>query len=211
VRAGAGIYGRRADGGRARTRGGRTVVRCRARENATVSDTSNDDGALKRDYEQGRLDEEALAQRLSDGWAVAYRARGGDCELVEVDQGHLTYLFDINAARVVGVWGRAVSTMAPRPATRMRGFPLPPSDGQLVRGHLVAHAIGGGTDINLISQSARLNVSGAWRRLERLAQSNPGAFLAIEVGYSDDSQTPSRFTYVLAVDGTLTIESFANA
>ena len=169
-----------------------------------------DQDALKCDFEQGRLDEAALAKRLSDGWAVAYRARSGDSEIVEVDQGQLTYLFDISAARVVSVWGRAVSVTAPRPTTRMRGFPLPPSDGELVRGHLVAHAIGGGTDINLIPQSARLNISGAWRRLERLAQSNPGAFLAVEVGYSDDSQTPARFTYVVAVDGMLTIERFAN-
>lgn len=44
----------------------------------------------------------------------------------------------------------------------MRGFPLPPPEGpDLVRGHLVAHTLGGETDLNLIPQSASLNISGA--------------------------------------------------
>lgn len=168
--------------------------------------------ALQDDYEHGRLDEGALAYRLSDGWAGAYRARtSGETELVDVDQGALTYLFDIAAARVVGVYGRAAPTDIPRPAARMRGFPLPPSTGdKFVRGHLVAHAIGGGTDINLVPQSAALNLSGAWRRLERLAQVQSGSFLAVEVSYDDDSQTPSRFTYLVAAAGVLTFGSFTN-
>jgi len=84
--------------------------------------------------------------------------------LVEVDQGAVTYLFDITAARVVAVYGHSVLPHPPRSAARMRGSPLPPpTAGPLVRGHLIAHAIGGGTDIN-----------------------------------ADDSQTPSRFTYLVA-------------
>jgi hypothetical protein len=51
----------------------------------------------------------------------------------------------------------------------MRGFPLPPNTPAVIRGHLVAHSIGGGTDINLIPQDARLNLSGGWRSLERIA------------------------------------------
>jgi hypothetical protein len=168
--------------------------------------------AVKNDFDRGRLDVSALAARLSDEWAAAYRSGTGESELVEVDQGALTYLFDIAGARVVGVYGHSAPTNAARPAARMRGFPLPATSGEpLVRGHLVAHAVGGGTDINLVPQNAALNASGAWRRLERLTQSHPGSFVAVEVGYDDDSQTPSRFTYIVAAVGALTIEHFLNA
>jgi hypothetical protein len=170
-----------------------------------------DYNALKAAFDQGELDSEALAAKLSDGWSTAYRGRTrAPTELVEIDQAALTYLFDVTAARVVGVYGRALVTGTPRPASRMRGFPLPSSAQRLVRGHLVAHTLGGGTDINLIPQSAALNISKAWRRLERLAQGQPDAFVAVEVSYEDDSQTPARFTYVVAAAGELTFESFAN-
>jgi len=92
----------------------------------------------------------------------------------------------------------------------MRGFPLPQSERRLVRGHLAAHTIGGGTDINLVPQDAALNVSGAWRRLEQWAQARPGAFLAVEVSYDDGSQTPARFVYVVAADHELRYQRFAN-
>ena len=65
--------------------------------------------------------------------------------------------------------------------------------------------------MNLVPQSALLNLSAGWRRLERLAQANPGCFLAIEVDYDDESQTPSDFTYLVVVEDTLTFERFANA
>ena len=69
---------------------------------------------------------------------------------------------------------------------------------------------GGGTDINLVAQDAALNVSAAWRRLERWAQARPGSFLAIEVTYDDDSQTPARFVYLVAAERELRYERFAN-
>jgi hypothetical protein len=170
-----------------------------------------DYGRLSAAFERGALDVEELADLLSDGWASAYRATTrGEVELVEVDQRALTYLFDISYARVVGVYGRSASRTGEYPSTRMRGFPLPRSERRLVRGHLAAHTVGGGTDINLVPQDAALNVSGAWRRLERWAQARPGAFLAVEVSYDDDSQTPAGFVYLVAAEGELRCERFAN-
>lgn len=169
-----------------------------------------DYASLKCDFDERRIDDANLASRLSEAWATTYRDRSPGCELVEVDQGELTYLFDITAQRVVGVYGRSAPTTAPRPASRMRGFPLPPSEPDRVRGHLAAHSIGGGTDINLIPQDAALNVSGAWRRLERLAQANPGCFVAVEASYDDEAQTPAQLTYVVAASGTLVVEEFSN-
>ncbi len=164
-------------------------------------------------FDEGWLDKAKLRERLSDEWAAAYRAQalpGHDPALVEVDQAKFTYLFDLTLARVVGVYGESSPTGAPRPGPRMRGFPLPPNAPGLVRGHLVAHSIGGGTDINLIPQSARLNLSGAWRRLEQTAQAHPGCFVAIEARYEDTSQTPAELIYMVAAARALTWESFSN-
>jgi hypothetical protein len=175
-----------------------------------LTDGDFDYDALKQDFDHGLIDEQTLAVRLSDGWASSYRAACKITELVEVDQGELTYLFDISAQRVVGVYGRSAPTDLPRPSSRMRSFPLPPSATNVVRGHLAAHSIGGGTDINLIPQDAALNISAGWLRLERLAQANPGCFFAIEIGYGDESQTPASFTYLVVADGAVTYERFTN-
>jgi hypothetical protein len=178
-----------------------------------VSSGQTDYDEIKTLFDAGRLDDRTLGERLSDEWASSYRARarpGDDPELVEVDQGELTYLFDVTLARVVGVYGKSASTSALRPAARMRGFPLPPDTPAVIRGHLVAHSIGGGTDINLIPQDAHLNLSAGWRRLERMAQAHPGCFIAIEARYGDLSQTPSELVYVVGAGGTLGWESFSN-
>jgi hypothetical protein len=169
-----------------------------------------DYAALKHEFDQGLINEESLASRLSDGWSASYLQRTTVAELAEIDQGDLAYLFDIAGQRVVGVYGRAVPNTDPRPAARMRGFPLPTSRSDLVRGHLAAHALGGGTDINLIPQSASLNISGPWRQLERLAQANPGCFVAIEATYDDETQTPAQLTYLIAANGALTYKRFSN-
>jgi hypothetical protein len=166
---------------------------------------------LKKTFERCTLNVDSIANEVSDGWAASYRAAtAGDVELVEVDQGQLTYLFDIAHARVVGVYGRASAPTSDYPKTRMRGFPLPRSAKHMVRGHLAAHTLGGGTDINLVPQEASLNVSSAWRAFERWAQSRAGAFVAIEVIYADDSQTPAALVYLVADDDELRYERFEN-
>jgi hypothetical protein len=169
-----------------------------------------DYAALKDEFDRGLLSEESLALRLSDGSSASYLQRTTVAELVEVDQAELTYLFDIANQRVVGVYGRAVPNTDPRPAARIRGFPLPTNWPNLVRGHLAAHSLGGGTDINLIPQSAALNISGPWRQLERLAQANPGCFVAIEATYDDETQTPAQLSYLVAANGVLTYKCFSN-
>jgi DNA/RNA non-specific endonuclease len=168
---------------------------------------------LKRLFERGLTDVGALGELLSGGWADAYRAAcNTPVELVEVEQDELTYLFDIAMQRVVGVYGKPKPPADAYPSTRMRGFPLPADEtSRLIRGHLVAHSLGGGTDINLIPQNRRLNMSGGWRRLERLAQRRPDAFVAVAAIYDDASQTPARLAYVVAVDGVLEYEIFENA
>jgi hypothetical protein len=113
---------------------------------------------------------------------------------------------------VVGVYGKSTLPKGLYPSARMCDFPLPMDEARrLIRGHLAAHSIGGGAEINLVPQDRTLNVSAGWRRLERFAQRQVGAFIAVEVIYDDDSQTPAQFTYLVTADGVLNYERFQNA
>jgi hypothetical protein len=51
---------------------------------------------------------------------------------------------------------------------------------------------------------------GPSRQLERLAQANPGCFVAIEATYDDETQTPAQLTYLVAANRVLTYEGFSN-
>jgi len=104
---------------------------------------------------------------LVEPWLRAYRAatpwRAG---VMAVTQGALTYLFDAAPTmdgleagddRVVAVWGHSRRAGAPRDRRRQTGFiPNPPtwSHAGRDRGHFVAHAAGGGMDMNFFSQAA---------------------------------------------------------
>jgi hypothetical protein len=168
---------------------------------------------LQDEFQSGAISVSELAERLLGGWAEVYRAAtAGTADPVEVDQSDLTYLFDIANERVVGVCGSSASPPGAYPSSRMRGFPLPIDEARrLIRGHLAAHSIGGGPDINLVPQDRALNVSAGWRRLERFAQRHPGSFVAVEVIYDDESQTPARFVYLVAENRVLEYEHFENS
>src|SRR3954470_22417334 len=88
----------------------------------------------------------------------------GPVDVLLVDTGGFTYLFDYASNltppvaredRVVAAFGRSRTTNAERPASRLAGFPG--SDNRGDRGHFMAHASGGGVDINLFHQDAAFN------------------------------------------------------
>jgi DNA/RNA non-specific endonuclease len=193
-----------------------------AARQATVSQAAAEPGAYVRD---GRVDYHAvreavaagksvdvLAQRISSAWAAQYQQQcKGPAELVEVNLGSLTYLFDIAQGRTVGVYGKSVPTSEARPESRMRGHPsYNHGEKQIDRGHLAAHTIGGGADINLVAQDHALNISGAWRGFERYAQENPGTFFAVQVEYATDQDRPSGFVYGMVRDGQFEHQQFTN-
>jgi DNA/RNA non-specific endonuclease len=153
-----------------------------------------------------------LASALSDAGAADYRAHTDHVELVEVDLGTLTYLFDIAQQRLVGVYGTSAPTSAPRSHARIKGHPSPnrPGGAQIDRGHVAAHSIGGGADINLVPQLHTLNISGEWRAFERHLQTNPGTFFAVQIEYDDDSQQPARFVYSILRNGEFISQRFVN-
>jgi hypothetical protein len=120
-----------------------------------------------------------------------WTAAGGDSEIVEVRNGDWRYLFDLTAERLVCAFGVvAQRPRRDRDTARMRGFPKPPQG--YVKGHAIAHQLGGGVDINLLPQDAITN-GGAFRVLEREAARYPGSFYFSHWIYPDrDSQTPSE-------------------
>jgi hypothetical protein len=122
---------------------------------------------------------------------------GGDLVSVDLKESGaaLTYLFDIRLERTIVAYGVPIFAGGKRDAGRMAGHPN--SAGPTFhRGHLIAHSIGGGTDINLVPQLGKLNI-GEFRVLERrvrdLARQNANCLYFIRPIYKDKSQIPSMF------------------
>ena len=145
---------------------------------------------------------------LVDRWAREYSERTGRI-VYEIEDHGYTYVFDIEGGRVVCVSGRSHPPAAPRDSARQRGAP-PPKPGDH-RGHLIAHSMGGGLDINLIHQNGRLNVSKAWREIERQAVEHPGTAVAVHLQYCGDSDRPFAIEYAHEdPERGLVVDRFAN-
>jgi hypothetical protein len=143
----------------------------------------------------GRPVSETLADWLTPRWCAAYRALGGSPDIVEVTEGTFTYLFDIAAERAIAAYGVAQAMQpSPRDRSRMAGFPS--SGAGYQKGHLIAHRLGGGLDVNLFHQLGAANI-GPFRRLESEAAKNPGSFYFVRLLYA----TPSLPCEALPADG----------
>jgi len=161
------------------------------------------------------------AQQYRDAW-------GADRELVWFEaQNGFRYLFDSSpdastdhakpANRVVAAWGSSRPDRRVGDRRRLRRFPLPVRRGRpLDRGHLIALASGGGENVNLVPQATRLNRGWSeggrrWRALERLAASQPGVAMFVEVRYDDLTDVPSSFGVRVSVPGGVELsETFEN-
>lgn len=167
--------------------------------------------------------------RLVEHWTAEYVAiTPWVQEIVEVELGTFAYLFDaaptLSTAetagddRVVVVWGRSSAPATRRDRGRLAGFiPVPASWSHRGRdrGHLIAHALGGGLDLNLVPQSSALNRGRSeegrrWRTLEREAAASPGTPLFVRPIYKDATWSPYEFEYGLVRAGGLHVERFPN-
>ena len=140
-----------------------------------------------------------LPDELVPLWCDDYAATNPAAELVEVPLVQtggptFSYLFDLALQRNVVAWGTPVYVTHKRDASRMAGHPLG-GDSRYHRGHLMSHATGGGTDINLVPQLGSLNI-GQFRKLERfvrdLAQQHQSCLYFVRTLYGDDSQMPRQ-------------------
>lgn len=170
-----------------------------------------------------------VRELLVDRWTAEYvAATPWVPEIVEIEVGTFVYLFDTAPTssgtegsgddRVVVVWGRSSAPATRRDRGRLAGFiPVPDSwSGRgRDRGHLVAHALGGGLDLNLFPQDSALNRGRSeegrrWRALEREAAASPGTPLFVRPIYADATWSPTEFDYGLVRGGGLHVERFQN-
>jgi len=171
-----------------------------------------------------------VRERLVDEWLGAYTAMSTwRTEVLGITQGALVYLFDAAPTlkpvtdlpaddRVVAVWGHSQQAANPRDRARLTGFLANPSAwsrARLDRGHLVAHAAGGGLDLNLFPQAMNLNRGRSaqgrvWRKMEAYLARNPGTPLFVRPIYVGPSWRPAALDYGLLNGGELWSERFVN-
>jgi hypothetical protein len=167
---------------------------------------------------------------IVDRWLAEYDAgTPWEIDVMEISQGELTFLFDgaptLRAAgsdhgedRVVAVWGRSRVPNRHRDRARLAGFlpnPLSWSAARRDRGHFVAHAAGGGLDLNLFPQATVLNRGRTdegrqWRRMERYAALQPGTPLFVRPIYDTPSWVPAALDHGVLTKGGLWWGRFAN-
>jgi hypothetical protein len=137
---------------------------------------------------EGMIQDE-IVPALVHLWCAEYRASAPHAEIIDVRIEGFNYLFDLGDERLIAAYGFPDGAdPGRRDSSRMRGFPQPP-DGR-VKGHAIAHQLGGGVDINLVPQNGVIN-SGAFRVLEREAARHPGCLYFSAWAYSQiGDQTP---------------------
>jgi hypothetical protein len=171
-----------------------------------------------------------VRERLAHEWIGAYKAMSTWMpEVLEITQGALVFLFDAAPTlkpvtdlpaddRVVAVWGHSQKAAKPRDRARLAGFlPTPSawSRARLDRGHLVAHAAGGGLDLNLFPQAMNLNRGRSaqgrvWRKMEAYLARNPGTPLFVRPIYGGPSWRPAALDYGVLNGAELWSERFVN-
>lgn len=143
----------------------------------------------------------AVIDYLIDVWLDDYGGLFRAQSIVETRSSGFSYLFDIEAERLLSAWGISQGHHAgARDKSRMAGHPN--SQGpHYHRGHAIPHTLGGPTDINLVPQLGRVNV-GPFRKLEKEAVATPGALYFTYWRYPDpSSQRPSGVDQGLLVPG----------
>jgi hypothetical protein len=159
-----------------------------------------------------------LAQAAADG----YRAAFPDADLVTFTAADVGFLFDHSTdagrvSRTVSAWTHAHAAPSPRDRTRQAGFPLQAAlaEAGYERGHLIAHAAGGGLDANVFAQARHVNRGWSpdgrrYRNLERLAAANPGSIVFHRLIYGDATDVPDLNELTVIVNGEATQGVFDN-
>jgi len=172
---------------------------------------------------------QVIRDEMPAAWIARYRLMcEGPTNVLEIKLRDFTYLYDFCSElagvgqlprdaredRAVVAYGISTSREDKRDGSRTKGFPGSDSRGD--RGHLIAHAAGGGLDINVFHQDVYLNrgwsVKGKrYRAMEKYCAQNVGTFFFSRLIYADASARPSEIEFgVLMSSGTLWVEAFAN-
>lgn len=157
---------------------------------------------------------------LINAWAESYSACAGAAGLntISLDNG-FSYLVDDSTSskeahmdsffRVVAAWGESVKNREERDKSRMSGYPRPERK-EDHRGHLIAHASGGGYDLNLVAMDQGVNLGKPLREMEKYCAANPGTPYFIRMFYDGNSERPSKFEVGVYKSKSFWIRQFKN-
>ena len=175
-----------------------------------------------------------LREQLPQKWQDVYAATTSHAtNIVRYEFRTFTYLFDQYSGleamggvpfdqtiqdRVVGVLGTSAPARRARTGRR-RSWGDPPEElvgSERDRGHFMAHAIGGGLEVNVFSQERGLNRGWSaqgrkYREMERYCYTHPGTFCFTCPVYEDGTAVPRWLEFGLVrEDGSLWVEVFDN-
>ena len=172
---------------------------------------------------------QAIRREMPAVWIDRYhRMCEGPTNVLEVSLQNFAYLFDFCSELVEGgdlpagaredravvAYGLSAPARQKRDASRIKGFPG--SDERGDRGHLAAHAAGGGLEINVFHQDAYLNRGWSpqgkrYREMERYCAEHEGTFFFSRLIYADATARPAEIEFgILRPDRTLWLEVFDN-
>jgi hypothetical protein len=150
-------------------------------------------------------------------WCDDYAFTSPSAQIVEVETGEsgasFSYLFDLTLDRNIVACGIPSASKHQRDRSRMAGHPLANS-ARYDRGHLMANATGGGCDINLVPQLAKVNRV-QFRVLERkvleLSRDQMQCFYFVRCLYTNTTQIPAAFEQgVIQPNGKLLYTTHSN-
>lgn len=169
-----------------------------------------------------------LVQFVENEWIATYHDMSFHIPvLLKFQNQGFTFLYDQTSAngsdvedRLVAAYGWSTASIQKKDKSRMRGFLGGGIDiqgkGVFDKGHVLAHSMGGGLDVNLFPQRPELNrgksVAGkVYRRMEKYAAAHAGTFVFSRLIYCDRSWVPSSLEYgVLMSNQQLWVEWFEN-
>ena len=176
---------------------------------------------------RGKLSDELIAE-LEDAWLKAYRqASSHKLNVLQFEDSGFTFLYDQTSAvtsdvedRLVVGYGYSVRQSEDRDNSRIAGLLGGgidiPEKGTFDKGHVLAHSMGGGMDVNLFPQRPELNrgISAdgkVYRKMETYVAKHPGTFVFSRLIYTDASWVPSSVEYgILLPKGKFWINQFKN-
>jgi len=196
-----------------------------------------DYGRLRRSARAGSVYQliADLRLRLPTQWQRVYTAAASHSpNLIHVEYGTFDYICDSYSGmeargevafdqrvrdRVVGVLGISLPMRCRRRSSLPKDWVEHPEEVDSSRrdkGHFIAHAIGGGLDMNVFSQARDLNrgiseQGKVYRLMERYCHENAGTFCFSRPVYDDATSIPRWVEFgLLRDDGSIWVEVFEN-
>ncbi len=169
-----------------------------------------------------------LRETLPRLWCAEYEVRVDEANILRIDLGAFTYLFDFASGlesaaqedRVVAAFGLSSRPMVVRQASRMKGYlgatTVVFGEGY-DKGHFIAHAMGGDVSdsLNWFPQATHVNrgrstAGKLYRSIETYCSARPGTFFFTRPVYEDLTTRPAALEIGVLRDGKLETQLITN-